>query len=411
MVLAQDSSSLESEIGQPLEDRYWQSGEELGAIQTSHSGQTFSQESRSHSVERSEQEQRSELHDASHASYLLSPFTSTLLPRYSEAPSKCALGRRLSFTRNITPENSRRQSQDDARAHILSFNQQEASAFVTGSDDTGTDLAYAQVVSSRRQSIASNIHGSCNTSQQTKQPVLESSKTSWIRKLSDINLELHQHMLSIPPIGARQSAWTSNDPNSIQHKKELAVDRTFKLANKYTEILNEIVSRFKSCQAYTRPTTDSLALDQPSQLLVLCSYLCLVELFDKALQHIKTWTEVRLKMGLSASDHFPIHLPGLAIGSFKLPTSSSIQPLILTCTIEATIRHMHSLVGDMMTPSNTESWKERNPTSATAEKDTSARGELSSVAKVTLQAIRAKEDSTTELIQQTWKLALRCDVP
>ncbi|KND88287.1 hypothetical protein TOPH_07099 [Tolypocladium ophioglossoides CBS 100239] len=411
MDLGLNSPSLESEIGHPLEEPYLQSSGDLGAMQSGHCGQTFAQEPPPRrSVEQSEQEQQSELHGASQGSYMISPFISTLLPCYSEAPSNHPR-RRLSLARNITPENLHRHSQDEATAHIMGFDQQEETALTTGSEDTGTDSGYGQAVSSQ-PSTSSNIQGSYNTWQKTTKQAVEPVMTSWIRKLSDINVELHQHMLSIPPIGVGQSTWTSNGPNSTRHDEELAVDRTFKLSHQFMEILNDIFSRFKTRQAYTGPTTDTLALDQPSQLLVLSSYLCLVESYDKILRHIKTWTEVRFKMGVSTSDeHFPIQLPGLAIGSFKLPTSSSTQPLVLTCTIESMIMHMHNLVSEMMTPTNTGNGTTRVSNTAAGDQGTSGGDGLSSVAKVTLQAIRAKEDSTTELIHVVWKLALRCGPP
>lgn len=67
-------------------------------------------------------------------------------------------------------------------------------------------------------------------------------------------------------------------------------------------------------------------LDQSSQLLVLSSYLCLVESYNKVSQHIKAWIEVQSKMGMFTSDeHFPIQLPSLMVGFFKLPSCSSME--------------------------------------------------------------------------------------
>jgi hypothetical protein len=227
-------------------------------------------------------------------------------------------------------------------------------------------------------------------------------------------------MLSIPPIDVWQRPGTSGGPNSSSspHNKELAVERTFKLSHEYTATLNDIFSRFKIRQADNPPTTAVLPLDQPSQLLVLSSYLCLVESYDKILQHIKSWTDVRLKVGIATpQEGFPVILPSVSIGTLKLPTSSANQPLVLTCIIEANMMRMHDLVSEMMRPADTAANAiartsiSRGSTSA-GEQGTGASGGdgLSSVAKVTLQAIRAKEDSTLELIHTVWKLALRCGV-
>lgn len=416
MDLDLDFSSLQSEIGPPLEARDLQSGMDLGSLQSHHSGQPFSQEPpRGGNVGRAEQ---SELHGASQDSYVLSSSESTLLPSYSEATSNHSR-RRLSLARNSTPKNLNSQSQDEANAQLVNFDQQEGTALNTDSEDNGTDSGYGQSSSSRPQSAPSELQNSHSTGQQTAKPIVNPVVTSWIRKLSDINVELHQHMLSIPPIEVEQSTRTdtkgkksSNGPNSTQHDQELAVDRTFKLSHQYTEILNDIFSKFKTRHAQTESTTAALALDQPSQLLVLSSYLCLVESYDKSLQHIKTWTEGRLKMGTSTSDEtFPIQLPSLAIGSFKIPTASSTRPLVLTCIIEAMIMQIHDLVSEMMRPANTPKGTARTSGTAAGEQGNCGADGLSGVAKVTLQAIRAKEDSTMKLIHVVWRLALQCGLP
>ncbi|KAL8721661.1 MAG: hypothetical protein Q9225_001710 [Loekoesia sp. 1 TL-2023] len=419
--LGLEFSSLQSEVGPPSEARDLQSGADLDTTQTRQSSQPFAQEPpRGLSIVRSEQEHQSELHSPSQGSYFLSSSASTLLPPFSEAPSNHSRDR-LSLGRNMTPKSLNCQPQDEANARFMNFDQQEGTALNTDSENTGTDSGYGQSVSSRPQSTRSDIQGSYNTGQQTTKSTVDPVMTSWIRKVSDINMELHQHMLSVPPIEVGQNTWIntkgrrmSNGPNSTQDDRELAVDRTFQLSHRYTEILNDILSRFKTHQAYTGQTTAALALDQPSQLLVLSSYLCLVESYEKILQHIKVWTEVRLKMGVSTSDgHFPIQLPSLAIGSFKLPTSSLTRPLVLTCIIEATIMQIHDSVSVMMRQADTRNGRPRMSNTAAGEQGTSG-GDggdgLSGVAKVALQAIRAKEDSTMKLIHVVWRLALGCVV-
>lgn len=87
-------------------------------------------------------------------------------------------------------------------------------------------------------------------------------------------------MLSIPPVEVNQSTWIDSSgkkPNSTQHDLEITVDSTFQLSNQSTEILHDVISRFKSPQAHTRSKTAIGAVDQPSQLLLLPSYLCLAE--------------------------------------------------------------------------------------------------------------------------------------
>jgi hypothetical protein len=154
--------------------------------------------------------------------------------------------------------------------------------------------------------------------------------------------------------------------------------------------------------------------------------MCLLASYDKILQHIEAWLEVRLKMGIrgnattldddESSFGFPTQLPSLAVGSFEVPKTSSLQSLVLTCIMETNVMHMHSLISEIMRPVS-------NPVTASASK-TAASGPpaaeklpmsgvadvgdgLSTVAKVTLQAIEANEDSTLQLVHTVSKLALQ----
>ncbi|KAL4864304.1 hypothetical protein BDV12DRAFT_15505 [Aspergillus spectabilis] len=254
-----------------------------------------------------------------------------------------------------------------------------------------------------------------------------SNKTSWIRRLSDANVQLHQHMHSIPVVGTgqMQKAQGSGSRNSL-NSMELPVDSTFKLSDQYTGLLTSICAQlelYRSCN--DTQTLAQLALDQPSQLLVLSSYMCLLASYDKLLQHIKAWLDVRLKMGVRGtaitlddnenSSCFPTRLPSLVVGSFELSKTSSIQSLVLTCIMKTNVMHMHSLIGEIMRPVSNNITGAASKTAASgplaAEKRAlngvaDAGGGLSTVAKVTLQAIEANEDSTLQLVDTVSKLAL-----
>ncbi|KAE8149045.1 hypothetical protein BDV25DRAFT_168087 [Aspergillus avenaceus] len=368
-----------------------QSGMDLVPIQNHPESQPFPPEPRSRMGGRFEPDHQSELHTASQSSYLQPSSTSTLLP-YSE-PATTRSQHRLCLARTVAPKTINVPSQE--ANNLMDFDHQDGTALNSGSEDTAADSGYGQSVSSRPHSNSSATQSS--HSQQTSKPT--GDMTSWVRKLSDINVELHQHMLAIPSVDVEHSpltnSKTSNGPSSPQ---ELAVDRTFKLSHQYTEILSDIFSQYKTRQTYTGSPPAALALDQPSQLLVLSSYLCLVESYDKILQHIKAWTEVRLDMeGSTAEEHFPVQLPSVAIGCFQLPASSSTRPLVLICIIEATMTQIHDQVNEMMRPART-----------IGEQGTLGGDGLSGVAKVTVQAIRTKEDSTMKLLHEVWRLALRC---
>ncbi|WEW55372.1 hypothetical protein PRK78_000802 [Emydomyces testavorans] len=253
----------------------------------------------------------------------------------------------------------------------------------------------------------------------------DSNMTSWILRLSDNNVQLHQHMHSIPVVATGQGAQGSGSGNSLGPIK-LPIDSTFRLSSQYTGLLTSICARLGPNRSSNDTQTQAqLSLDQPSQLLVLSSYMCLLASYDKILQHIKAWLEVRLKMGVrvtaatldddASAFCFPTQLPSLAVGSFELPKTSSTQSLVLTCILETNVVHMHSLIKEIMrrvstnvtgsaskpAPSGSPG-AEKRPVNGLAD----AGDELSTVAKVTLQAIEANEDSTLRLVQSVMELAL-----
>ncbi|KAI4252052.1 MAG: hypothetical protein L6R42_008131, partial [Xanthoria sp. 1 TBL-2021] len=288
-----------------------------------------------------------------------------------------------------------RQSQDEVDAQLTAFDQQEGTAPNTGSENIGTDSCHGQLESRRPQSTHYTFQSTYNTEQQNTNPTVDPVLASWIRKLSNFSVELHLHMLSIPPVEVQPSTWTDSSgkkPNSTQHDQEITVDSTFQLSNQSTEILHDMSSRFKSRQAHTRSTTAIGALDQPSQLLLLSSHLCLAESYDKIVQRIKTWTEVRSKIGGPTPVDMPVKLPSLAVGSFKLCAFSSSQPLVLTCIIEATIMQIREQISEMTKPVHTRNGTTKVSNSPAGEQGNRGGDGLSGVARVTLQAIEPKKN-------------------
>ncbi|GFF37972.1 hypothetical protein IFM51744_03643 [Aspergillus udagawae] len=342
---------------------------------------------------------------------------------------------RLSQTRNTSPQHANQQGQDDM---MVDFDQ--AGENLKGADGKssrpdsgyGNELSPSDLLRSPYGDAPdpdSELRGNPSDQEEPSNPIpdaLHSNMTSWIRRLSDTNVQLHQHMQSIPIVATGQRTQGSGSGNSLS-PLELPVDSTFKLSTQYTGLLTSICARLESCRSCNdSETLAQLALDQPSQLLVLSSYMCLLASYDKILQHIAAWLEVRLKMGVRGSATtldddegsccFPTQLPSLAVGSFELPKTSSVQSLVLTCIMETNVMHMHSLISEIMRPVS-------NPVTGSASK-TAASGPpaaekrpmngvadtddgLSTVAKVTLQAIEANEDSTLQLVHTVSKLALQ----
>ncbi|KAL3429105.1 hypothetical protein BDV09DRAFT_190409 [Aspergillus tetrazonus] len=216
------------------------------------------------------------------------------------------------------------------------------------------------------------------------------------------------------------------DKQQDQEEPSSSISSWIRKSLRHQWLLTTICAHLESRRACNdTQTLAQLALDQPSQLLVLSSYMCLLASYDKILQHIKAWLEVRLKMGVRGSTTalagdedsmcFPIQLPRLAGGSFELPQTSSTQSLVLTCMMEANVMQMHSLISEIMKHVSTDATgsglsacdsglpaAEKRPINGVAAGEV-----LSTVATVTLQAIKANEDAILQLTETVSKLALQ----
>ncbi|KAI1778536.1 hypothetical protein F4818DRAFT_304055 [Hypoxylon cercidicola] len=259
-----------------------------------------------------------------------------------------------------------------------------------------------------------------------------STMTSWIRGLTDTNVQLFQHMHSIPATETGQQKVQSSCSGSSSASgsgggghTRLAVDCTFRLSAQYTELLTNLCALLKShgaCHDAQTPHSDLPVLDEPSLCIVLSSYMYLLESYYKILQRMKAWMEAQLNMAVSRGGGttvldnpvmnlgFPMELPGLSVGSFEPPKASPISPIVLACIVDTNVRHMHSLISIIMSPASDSTLKTgdsgNRPPLEEGSDDPTTR--LPSVAKIILQAVKPKEDSTLKLVQVVSQLALKC---
>jgi hypothetical protein len=234
--------------------------------------------------------------------------------------------------------------------------------------------------------------------------------TSWTRRLSELNLQLQQHMLSIPPTvpehcerNVQDLSQASQSTKAMNQNQRLQVDRTLGLSQKYTEILVDALPSPKSHQVggFHVPV---LRLDSASQLLVLSGFMSLVDAYDKTLQHIRDWVQFRPKTGLCIPGDCCL-MPELAIGAHRLPETSSARPLILLCLIETAVMQTHSAVSHLLMPPGDCASSRR--CSIVVPSDFTASSRTGSTAIISLQAITAREEATLDHVQDIWKLAIR----
>lgn len=239
----------------------------------------------------------------------------------------------------------------------------------------------------------------------------EGDLVAWIAKISQLNIELHQNLHSIPPIGVWQECWTNpTGPNRAQlnHEKDLAIDRTLQLSHQYIEAMNHVFSYFRSTEKMNGNASTTLSpLGDPPQLLVLSCYSCLIETYDKILQHVEACAKIRLEKDVNVAEAYtPIALPGLSIGTFEIAPSSTLKVVILLHIMEVMMARVRRLVSEMTEPSNIEQAALMGGLAAEAGKS----NVLTSITSVSMQGIRAKEKAIVELISAVGDLVAQCKI-
>ncbi|KAI1737467.1 hypothetical protein F4680DRAFT_214994 [Xylaria scruposa] len=262
-----------------------------------------------------------------------------------------------------------------------------------------------------------------------------STMTSWIRRLSDTNVQLFQHMHSIPgtETGQKSAQGGYSGPSSSASgsgggsRARLAIDCTFRLSAQYTELLTNLCTLLKSRGAShgaQAPSLEPAVLDEPSLCIVLSSYMYLLESYYRILQRMKTCMEARLNLTTVGDNSdgagmvldnpkpnpgFPMDLPSLAVGSFEASKESPICSIVLACIVDTNVRHTHSLINAIMSPASDSAPRAGDAGNRTPldEGSDGATAGLPCVAKMILQAVKPKEDSTLRLVPEVSQLALQ----
>lgn len=216
--------------------------------------------------------------------------------------------------------------------------------------------------------------------------VAQPAKADWARQLSNVNVDLNQHLTAMPSL----DIWDKSKgmPALTDKEKQFAMDRTFKLSQAYLEVLNGLCSRFR----HRGPPSAAVGiLNEPMQLMVLSGYTCLIEIYDQILQHLQACARTLSCLGPTVDDGSgPMHLPSLRVGDFKLPSSSSTHIVVTMHLMETMMHRLHDLI---------ESIVEKHQSSGASVAGVEGSEPVAAsvpIIKVTADAIRVKEQKTLQ---------------
>lgn len=255
-------------------------------------------------------------------------------------------------------------------------------------------------------------------SQQTSQSSsIDRAGKPWIRQLSELNVEIHQQLSLMPPTtiwqGTCGDASIGDGPGSAHMNQSLGADHTLRLSADFLSSVRDAVSQLKNGQTSNGPVIDGAMaseLQPHSQMLILSTYASLIELHSKTLDHVKGWTEVRLggERASPAPNDYPVQLPSVVIGSYEFPASSPMRSLMLVSAIEGLLANARDLLDEAIRPTRSPRKEATSPGTTIDEQGTAASGAPSNAAQASLQALRSQEDRMLALVEEIWRLAVRC---
>ncbi|KAF5013223.1 hypothetical protein FDECE_737 [Fusarium decemcellulare] len=181
------------------------------------------------------------------------------------------------------------------------------------------------------------------------------NRRSPVRQLSELNATLCEFASSLPPA----SAW-DNPENYPLEDKEAAMGTVLSLSQTFIEVLTELSSQPSANLPLSegempplreiQPAVGTSILDQASQLLILSTYLRVIDLYHTVLEHVIACVKQKQK----ASDINQVedfwHLPPLTVGKLTMKSTDITQVLIVVHMIEIMIRRSHHLKEGLIRP-------------------------------------------------------------
>lgn len=252
-----------------------------------------------------------------------------------------------------------------------------------------TSTATSETAPSSVQGPFSVSPENVNSPNSSDQPVTP-SLTSYMRKLSDINITLMEHLNAIPEIGYDGKAADQEDGSN--DKPKYAIDEVFNLSQLFIDIISDLVRKLPpplQNNSVSPLAPSMLTLDAASELVIFSSYLRLIETYDRILRHIQAC----YNQGESnPASEYQLKLPGWSIGSFSISSKSKTQSLFMVHLMETMLTRSRDLVSELSAPKATYGWRG----------DWECFGGMSLVivSDLALQAIRTRERGTLRLVQQ-----------
>lgn len=217
-----------------------------------------------------------------------------------------------------------------------------------------------------------------------------------MRKMNDFNITLMRYLQVIPIVRPGDDA----EELLAAPGAKCPVDEVFLLTEQFIQVTKGF--RTSSSLNTNSSLSGSTSLDAASQMIVLSTYLRLIDTYSRILQHVLLHCQQRRdrpkSTDSSSGDAGRIVTPQKStllewsIGSFSLSSRSNIQQLFMLQLVETMLTQCRTVMGDITS-------EKANP-GPNENGDCFGEPSLGIIPDLAMQAIRTREDATMHLVQQ-----------
>lgn len=234
---------------------------------------------------------------------------------------------------------------------------------------------------------------------------------SWTTAMAALNMRMTEHLHRMPVVTsavdskAFEEVAGSHPPND----DELNVENILHMAEEVAGLLAQTLARsppapehmaYISMGNSARLSPETLSLDPASELLLVSTYLRLIEIFDRLLHHIKVRTT--RKSGVGRILCRTVAIPGFSAGPFSSFSTAETQLHLTLSLIESTFADVRDLAYKIISPKNTPGYRGAfNSYGGVA---------LAIVPDMALRAVRVRETAVFAVLTETKESLLYSDL-
>lgn len=189
---------------------------------------------------------------------------------------------------------------------------------------------------------------------------------SWTTAMAALNMRMTEHLHRMPVVASAVDSRAVEEASVSHPAKDdgLDVENILHMSEQMTGLLAKTLARsppapkhmtYMSDGSSARLSPETLSLDPASELLLVSTYLRLIEIFDRLLHHIKFRTTRESEVGSILCR--TVTIPGFSAGPFSPSSTAETQLQLTLSLIEFTFADVRDLAYKIISPKNTPGYR------------------------------------------------------